>query len=76
VGTDTYEIALKNQWVFDSLTLLKYEDDKAYVILGDQDLPEGQSYWRPGIPWRVPPNGSVFYSAFVTIVGPKGIPDK
>ena len=74
-GTDTYEVTIKNQWVFDSMSLDKLEK-VGYVIFGPQDILEGESYWRPEMPWRATPGGEAGYWAYVTIRGPKDIPHK
>jgi hypothetical protein len=74
-GTDKFQVALKNDWVMQSLGWSVNVDAGE----GAAAKPGGFSQvanWQPSVSWWVSPNDSVYYVGVVTITGPTGVPHK
>lgn len=73
LGTDKFEITLKNGWVIDG--------GQVHVIVDEGfafrvEVPSGVTSWKPSIQWNVTPNDDLCHGADVYISGPKGVPWK
>jgi hypothetical protein len=74
-GTDSYQIALKNDWVMQSF----FWDVDVDAGEGWAQKPSGFTQganWAPQVKWSVTPNDNLYYHGTVTIVGPLGVPFK
>jgi hypothetical protein len=74
-GTDKFQIALKNDWVMQSLGWDVNVDSGE----GNAGKPGGFSQianWQPSVSWWISPNDGLYYVGVVTIVGPVGVPHK
>jgi hypothetical protein len=74
-GTDTFQIALKNDWVMQSFGWSVNVDSGE----GNAGKPGGFAQianWQPSVGWWISPNDSLYYVGVVTMVGPAGVPHK
>jgi hypothetical protein len=76
VGTDKFEITLKNGWVIDGGKVYVYVDQGEGYTLGPGTVPVGVTSWKPSVQWNVSPNDDLCHGADVYISGPKGVPWK
>lgn len=74
--TDTFQITLKNGWVFDSMQMEEFLNSGASYT-GPSGFPVGGTSWQPQVQWHVAPYATYLtYCAHVTIAGSKGVPWK
>jgi hypothetical protein len=72
-GTDTYRIALKNDWTMESFHWrASVEGVSARKPVG---FTKGAN-WSPSVQWEVTPRDHLFYTGVVTVSGPIGVPHK
>jgi len=73
-GTDSFQITLKNGWVFKSIQKVKWVKTSGDEVLNGPSpgLPVGASTWTTSIDWIVSPNDHVTYQIKVLVEGPIG----
>jgi len=77
-GIDTFEITLKNGWVFDSMPMpwMVNVDPGQGLAVGPSGFPQGKKYWKPQVQWTVTANDSLCHGADISVAGPIGVPWK
>lgn len=76
LGTDKFEITVKNGWVIDGGKVYVHVDQGEGYTLGPGAVPSNVTSWKPSVSWNVSPNDDLCHGADVYIVGPKGVPWK
>jgi hypothetical protein len=76
LGTDQFEITLKNGWVIDGGKIHVFVDQGEGYTRGPGAVPSGVPTWKPSVQWNVTPDDSLCHGADVYTVGPKGVPWK
>ncbi len=75
-GTDVYEVWLYNGWVLDTMDwhAITSDPDPYEARVWKPSFPEGQSYWKPNIKWRITDGDGVSYTIQLHLRGPIDVP--
>ncbi len=75
-GTDVYDVTLKRGWRLTKATTQRWVRFRGDRAEGPSPAaPPSGATWRPSYPWSVSgENGTVHYSTYITIEGPRGVP--
>jgi hypothetical protein len=76
LGTDKFEITVKNGWVIDGGKVYVHVDSGEGYTLGPGAVPSNVTSWKPSVQWNVSSNDDLCHGADVYISGPKGVPWK
>ncbi len=74
-GTDSYRIALKNDWTMESFEWRVSVEPQQGAARKPTGFTKGPT-WSPSVEWEVTPSDQVVYAVVVTISGPRGVPHK
>jgi len=74
VGIDSFQITLKNGWVFKSMQKIKWVKSSNDEVLNGPSpgLAVGASTWTTSIDWKVSSNDHVIYQIRILVEGPIG----
>ncbi len=76
-GTDKYEIKVKNGWVISWTRTDKWGTSSNEWVNGPSNgAGVGLATWTPSYTWNVSPADKVWYSTWITVEGPRGVPFK